>query len=271
MLRIDCAMVEKILTAFIKDSVLKNGFKNAIVGVSGGLDSAVVLALCRKALGARHTFALLLPYRISSGASLEHGKMACAKFNIPFEVIDISPAVDAYFDRYPADGKLQVGNKCARERMSVLYDYSVRKKALVAGTSNKSEILVGYSTQFGDSAAAFQPIGDLYKTQVIELARHLGVPEEIIAKKPTADLWPGQTDEGEIGIAYKDLDVLLHLMVDMRWDEGEIIERGYSLALIRRIRAMMVHSQFKRTMPPIAKLHARTIGIDFRYLRDWNK
>ncbi len=271
MLKIDCKMVEKVLVAFIKDSVIKNGFRNAIVGVSGGLDSAVVLALCRKALGNRHTFALLMPYRASAPESLRHGEQACAAFKVGSEVIDISPSVDAYFDRYPTASKLQLGNKCARERMSVLYDHSVRRKALVAGTSNKSELLVGYSTQFGDSAAAFQPIGDLYKTQVFELARHLGVPKDIIAKKPSADLWPGQTDEGEIGIPYKDLDVILHLMVDRRWDEGEIIERGYPLPLIRRIRAMMVNSQFKRTMPPIAKLHARTIGIDFRYLRDWNK
>jgi NAD+ synthase len=271
MLKIDSGLVEKILVAFIKDCVRKAGFRNAVVGVSGGLDSAVVLALCRKALGAGHTFALLLPYRASAPESTTHGRAVCRKFKVPFEVIDISPAVDAYFDRCPAESKLQVGNKCARERMSVLYDHSVRKKALVAGTSNKSELLVGYSTQFGDSAAAFQPIGDLYKTQVVELARHLGVPAEIIDKKPSADLWPGQTDEGEIGIAYKDLDILLHLMVDMRWDEGEIIERGYPLPLIRRVKKLIVHSQFKRTMPPIAKLHARTIGIDFRYLRDWNK
>lgn len=271
MLKIDCRMVEKILTAFIKDSVLKNNFRNAVVGVSGGLDSAVVLALCKKALGAAHTFALLLPYRASDPDSLRHGKMACRKFKVAFEVIDISPAVDAYFERFPAATRLQVGNKCARERMAVLYDHSARKKALVSGASNKSELLIGYSTQFGDSACAFQPIGDLYKTQVFELARHLGVPAEIVAKKPSADLWPGQTDEEEIGIAYKDLDVLLHLMVDMRWDEGEIIERGFKLPLIRRVRRMIVDSQFKRTMPPVAKLHARTIGIDFRYLRDWNK
>ena len=271
MLKIDCKMVEKVLVAFIKDSIIKNGFRNAIVGVSGGLDSAVVLALCKKALGAGHTFALLLPYRASSPESRRHGELACAAFKVGYEVIDISPAVDAYFDRCPSTSKLQVGNKCARERMSVLYDHSVRRRALVAGTSNKSELLVGYSTQFGDSAAAFQPIGDLYKTQVYELARHLGVSDEIVAKKPSADLWPGQTDEDEIGIPYKDLDIILHLMVDRRWDEGEIIERGYPLPLIRRIRAMMVNSQFKRTMPPIAKLHARTIGIDFRYLRDWNK
>jgi NAD+ synthase len=271
MLEIRCDLVEKILTCFIQDSVHKNGFKNAIVGVSGGLDSAVVLALCQKALGSRHTFALLLPYRISSADSLRHGQMVCEQFKIPYEIIDISPAVDAYFDRYPTENRLQIGNKCARERMSVLYDYSVRKKALVAGTSNKSELLVGYSTQFGDSAAAFLPIGDLYKTQVFELARHLHIPETIIAKSPTADLWAGQSDEGEIGITYKDLDIILYLMIDKRWDEGEIVERGYALAVIRRVKKMIVNSQFKRTMPPVAKLHSRTIGIDFRYLRDWSK
>jgi NAD+ synthase len=271
MLKIRCDLVQKILTGFIKDSIVKNGFQNAIVGVSGGLDSAVVLALCQKALGGRRTFALLLPYRVSAPESLNHGKMICAQFKVPFEIIDISPSVDAYFKRCPAENRLQIGNKCARERMSVLYDFSVRKKALVVGTANKSELLVGYSTQFGDSAAAFLPIGDLYKTQIFELARHLGIPEEIVAKKPSADLWPGQTDEGEIGIAYKDLDIILHLLVDKRWDEGEIVERGYSLPVIRRVKKMIVNSQFKRTMPPVAKLHARTVGIDFRYLRDWNK
>lgn len=271
MLSIDCAMVEKILTAFIRDSVRKNGFGNAILGVSGGLDSAVVLALCRKALGPGRVFALLLPYHASDPQSLRHGRLACRRFKAPFEVVDISPQVDAFFERWPAASRLQLGNKCARERMSILYDFSVRKKALVAGTSNKSELLIGYSTQFGDSACAFQPIGDLYKTQVFELARHLGVPAAILAKKPSADLWPGQTDEGEIGVAYKDLDVLLHLLVDLRLDEEEIVGHGFTLALIRRVRRMIERSQFKRTMPPVAKLHARTVGIDFRYLRDWNK
>ncbi|HSQ35040.1 MAG TPA: NAD+ synthase [Candidatus Binatia bacterium] len=271
MLKIRCDLVEKILVSSIQDSIQKNGFRNAVVGVSGGLDSAVVLALCKKALGARHTFALLLPYRISAPESLEHGNLICDQLKIARAVIDISPSVDAYFDRFPAENRLQVGNKCARERMSVLYDFSVRKKALVVGTSNKSELLVGYSTQFGDSAAAFLPIGDLYKTQVFELARHLDIPEAIVAKKPSADLWPGQTDEDEIGISYADLDIILHLMIDRRWDEGEIVERGYPLPLIRRIKKMIADSQFKRTMPPVTKLSARTVGIDFRYLRDWGK
>ncbi len=271
MLKIRCDLVEKVLVSSIRDSIRKNGFKNALIGVSGGLDSAVVTALCKKALGASHTFALLLPYRISASESLEHGKQVCEQFKVGYEVIDISPSVDAYFDRLPAENRLQIGNKCARERMSVLYDFSVRKKALVVGTSNKSELLVGYSTQFGDAAAAFLPIGDLYKTQVFELARHLDIPAAIIAKKPSADLWPGQTDEDEIGIAYSDLDAILHLMIDRRWDEGEIVERGYPLPLIRRIRKMIADSQFKRTMPPVTKLSTRTVGIDFRYLRDWNK
>ena len=184
MLKINCELVEKILVSFIKDSVRKNGFQNAIVGVSGGLDSAVVLALCRRPWAAATPSPCSSPTASPRPKAWSHGELVCARFKVPYEVIDISPSVDAYFDRFPAANTLQIGNKCARERMSVLYDFSVRKKALVAGTSNKSELLVGYSTQFGDSAAAFLPIGDLYKTQVFELARHLGIPEEIIAKKP---------------------------------------------------------------------------------------
>jgi NAD+ synthase len=190
---------------------------------------------------------------------------------VKYEVIDISPSVDAYFDRFPAEDKVLLGNKCARERMSVLYDFSAREKALVAGTSNKSESLIGYSTLYGDSAAAFLPIGDLYKTQVFILARHLGIPEEIIAKKPSADLWKDQTDEGEIGITYKELDEILFQLVDLRMKAEEIKQAGYSMKNIQRIKKMIVNSQYKRTVPPVCKLQARTVGIDFRYLRDWNK
>jgi NAD+ synthase len=264
-------MVEKVLVTFIKDAVYKNNFKNAIVGVSGGIDSAVVLALVQRALGSRHTFALLMPYRLSSEDSLKDGKRICDDLKVKYEVIDISPSVDAYFDRFPAEDKVLLGNKCARERMSVLYDFSAREKALVAGTSNKSESLIGYSTLYGDSAAAFLPIGDLYKTQVFILARHLGIPEEIIAKKPSADLWKDQTDEGEIGITYKELDEILFQLVDLRMKAEEIKQAGYSMKNIQRIKKMIVNSQYKRTVPPVCKLQARTVGIDFRYLRDWNK
>ncbi|MCP5103637.1 MAG: NAD+ synthase [bacterium] len=264
-------VVEKVLVNFTRDAVCKNNFKNAVVGVSGGIDSAVVLALVQRALGSEHTFALLMPYRLSSEESLNDGKAICEQLKVKYEVVDISPSVDAYFDRFPTQQKILIGNKCARERMSVLYDFSGRKEALVAGTSNKSEMLIGYSTIYGDSAAAFLPIGDLYKTQVFELARHLDVPEAIVNKKPSADLWKDQTDEGEIGITYKELDEILYQLIDQRKKAAEIEKAGYSKADIERIKGMIINSQYKRTMPPVCKLQPRTIGIDFRYLRDWNR
>jgi NAD+ synthase len=179
--------------------------------------------------------------------------------------------VDAYFEKFPTDNRMLIGNKCARERMSVLYDFSARQEALVVGTSNKSELLIGYSTIFGDSAAAFLPIGDLYKTQVRQLAQHLEIPREIIDKSPSADLWQQQTDEGEIGITYKELDEILYQLVDLRKRESELAALRYSTMNIEKIKRMIVRSQYKRTVPPVAKLQQRTVGIDFRYLRDWNK
>lgn len=271
MTEMDCRTIEAVLVRFIRDSIRKNGFRNGLVGVSGGVDSAVVLALVQKALGKTHTFALLMPYRLSAKESLIHGRRICRQLGVPLEEIDISPMVDAYFKRHPSENPVQVGNKCARERMSVLYDYSLRKGGLVVGTSNKSELLIGYSTLYGDSAAAFLPIGDLYKTQVYQLARHLNIPEEIIRKKPSADLWKDQTDEGEIGMSYGDLDEILYRLVDLRHSPSEIAMTGRSVRIVEKVKRMIVRSQYKRTMPPIAKLQLRTIGIDFRYLRDWNK
>jgi NAD+ synthase len=270
-MNLNLEVIEKVLVCFIKDAVHKNNFKNAIIGVSGGVDSAVVLTLTQRALGSDHTFALLMPYKLSSEDSIKDGQRICDGLKVTYEVIDISPSVDGYFDRFPTDDKVLIGNKCARERMSVLYDFSARKKALVAGTSNKSELLIGYTTLYGDSAAAFLPIGDLYKTQVYVLARHLNIPEEIIAKKPSADLWEDQTDEGEIGITYRELDEILFQLIDCRKRAGEIEKAGYSRKNIDRIKKMIINSQYKRTMPPICKLQSRTVGIDFRYLRDWNK
>jgi NAD+ synthase len=270
-INLNLEVIENVLVRFIKDAVYKNNFKNAIVGVSGGIDSAVVLSLVQRALGSSHTFALLMPYKLSSDESLKDGKRICDGLKVTYEVINISPSVDGYFDRFPTDDKVLIGNKCARERMSVLYDFSARKKALVVGTSNKSELLIGYTTLYGDSAAAFLPIGDLYKTQIYVLARHLNIPEKIISKKPTADLWRDQTDEGEIGITYKELDEILFLLIDCRKRAEEIEEVGYSRKDIDRIKKMITSTHYKRTMPPVCKLQPRTVGIDFRYLRDWNK
>lgn len=271
MLEINVDMAEKAILIFIKDAVHKNGFKNGIVGVSGGLDSAVTLALTQRALGKKHTFALLMPFKLSSKESLDHGRLICEALEVKYDIVDISPMVDAYFQQFPTENKVLIGNKCARERMSVLYDFSARKAALVVGTSNKSEMLIGYSTLFGDSAAAFLPIGDLYKTQVRELAEYLQIPAEIIEKKPSADLWQDQTDEGEIGITYKELDEILFNMADLRKGYNELLKMGFSKINIEKVKQLVVKSQYKRTMPPVCKLQPRTVGIDFRYLRDWNK
>jgi NAD+ synthase len=271
MLDLNLELAERVIVAFIRDAVTKHGFKKGILGVSGGIDSAVVLALTVRALGEDNTFGLLMPYTLSSQESLTHGELVCRELGVEYETVDITPSVSAYFDRFPTEDKVLIGNKCARERMSVLYDFSARRRAMVVGTSNKSELLIGYSTLYGDSAAAFFPIGDLYKTQVFELARRLGIPDEIVEKPPSADLWKNQTDEGEIGMTYQKLDEILFQMVDLRKGTDDIEKMGYDKKAVASVRAKIVGSQFKRTMPPIAKMQHRTIGIDFRYLRDWDK
>jgi len=270
MKEIDCKAIHEILKLFIQTTLEKSGFTRSVIGISGGLDSAVVLNLLVTALGAGNVFALLMPYRLSDPANLQDAEKLCDQARVSRETIDISPSVDSYFKRHPTDNPVLIGNKCARERMSVLYDFSERKKALVAGTSNKSELLIGYFTLYGDSAAAFLPLGDLYKTQVRKLARYLKIPGAIIDKSPSADLWKEQTDEKEIGLSYPVLDGILYLLVEERLSIREIADQGYSLPDIRKVRQLIIQSQFKRTLPPIPKLSSRTVGMDFRYLRDWN-
>jgi NAD+ synthase len=157
----------------------------------------------------------------------------------------------------------------ARARMIVLYDQSEVFRGLVVGTSNKTEILLGYSTLYGDSACAINPLGDLYKTQLRQLAKDLGVPQSILAKPPSADLWVGQTDEGELGFTYAEVDQLLYLMVDQRYSNEDCIEAGFTPAFVNEVAQKIRRFHFKRLMPPIAKLSNRTIGYDFLYLRDW--
>jgi NAD+ synthase len=262
-------LVRTILVKFIANEVRKVGIKRVVVGLSGGVDSALSAMLAAEALGAANVLAVKMPYRTSSTESLRDADRVIACTGMPSLEVDITPQVDAYFERFPDADNMRRGNKMARERMTVLYDHSARWKALVLGTSNKTELLLGYGTLYGDMASAMNPLGDLYKTQVWALAEHIGVPEEIIRKQPSADLWTGQTDEAELGFGYREVDELLYMLVDLRYSRAELCAAGLSEAFIRRVSEMVRSSQFKRRLPVIAKLSNRTIDRDFRYARDW--
>jgi NAD+ synthase len=268
---INCPFAVRILTEFIRGELSKFGFHKGLLGLSGGLDSSVCAALAARALGPENVLGLRLPYGESFDADKDDAGAVAAWLGIRTETIDIAPMVDAYFERHPADSRVRRGNKMARERMSILYDYSVSEHALILGTSNKTELLIGYGTIHGDMACAINPMGDLYKTQVRQLAAYLDVPERVRLKKPTAGLWAGQTDEDELGLSYAEIDEILYHLVDERESRAELLARGLDAAKIDRVTALIRGSEFKRQLPPIAKLSARTVGHDFLYPYDWDK
>lgn len=267
-LRIDEALVRRMLVAFLREEAAKSGHARVVVAVSGGVDSAAVAALAAEARGAGNVTALFMPYRTSSPESCEHARLVARTFGLALEEIDITPQVDAYFARLGDAHRIRRGNKMARERKSIEYDRSW-PDALVLGTSNKTELLLGYGTRYGDMACDLNPVGDLYKTQLRELASHLGVPEVIVRKPPTADLWVGQTDEAELGFTYADADLALYHLVDRRMRPAELIAAGFDAGLVSGLRERVRRSHYKRVMPLIAKLSLRTIGHDFLYPRDW--
>ena len=264
-------LLRQILVAFIRNEVLKTGLARVVVGLSGGVDSALSAMLAAEALGAKNVLAVLMPYKSSSPDSQTHAELVVHKSGIESLLVDITPQIDCYFERFPEADARRRGNKMARERMTILYDQSMRWSALVLGTSNKTELLLGYGTLHGDMASALNPLGDLYKTQVWALSEALGVPEVIVAKEPSADLWTGQTDEGELGFSYREVDKLLYLMVDQRYTKVELTAAGFPERFIDDIAARIMNSQFKRRLPVIAKVSQRTIDRDFRYSRDWGK
>lgn len=270
-MRINPEFVKNFLVRFIREEIGKFGFKKGIWGLSGGLDSSVVSFLAKDALGEENCLALIMPYKTSDPSAVEDAKKLAEMLRIRYKIIDITPMIDAYFREHPTENKVLMGNKMARERMSILYDYSAREKALVIGTSNKTELLLGYGTIYGDMASAVNPLGDLYKTQVYQLAEYLGVPESIISRPPSADLWKGQTDEGEIGLTYREMDTILFYLVDMRLNLDEIEKKGIPKEKILHVQKLIINSQFKRKMPVIPKLSWRTVGHDFLYPRDWGK
>ena len=268
-LAINPTLVERILLGFIQDEVRKVGFQRVVIGLSGGVDSSLAATLAARALGPSNVKGLLMPYRTSDPRSQSDAEAVVRQLGIEHELIDISPQIDAYFARYPDAEPARRGNKMARERMTILYDHSWEWQALVLGTSNKTELLLGYGTIYGDMASAVNPIGDLYKTQVWQLADALGVPTAIVQKAPSADLWAGQTDEVELGFQYREVDRLLYYLIERRYSVAELEREGFGRAFIDVVMGKVRDSQYKRRLPVIAKLSSRTIDRDFRYPRDW--
>lgn len=259
------ALISEYLTQFLDQEVRKTGLSKVVVGLSGGIDSAVVAVLAHRAFG-DDLLCVKMPSHYSSQSSLDDADELCRVFGLRSETHSIEPMLRAY--EHTDMSSLRIGNLSARLRMATLFDISAREGALVLGTSNKSELMLGYGTLYGDLASALNPIGDLYKTEVFELARYLKVPESIVSKPPSADLWAGQSDEAEIGYPYSELDRVLKRYVEERHTKEEMLSDGENPNLVDMIIERIYKNQFKRRMPVIAKLTSRTVNIDFNYPRD---
>jgi len=268
-LAINPELVRKILVRFIQNEVQKVGFERGVLGLSGGVDSSLVATLASEALGPTNVLAVIMPYKSSDLKSRSDALQVVQQLGINHLEVEITPQIDAYFERFPDADQRRRGNKMARERMTILYDQSSVFRALVIGTSNKTELLLGYGTIYGDMASAINPVGDLYKTQVWQLADAVGVPTAIVRKAPSADLWAGQSDETELGFAYRMVDQFLYYLVDRRYSKEELSRLGFEPAFIDDIIRRVRDNQYKRRLPVIAKLSSRTVDQEFRYPRDW--
>jgi NAD+ synthase len=276
-LAIDTDVARRVIVGFIRGQLRQAGFERCVLGLSGGIDSGLVAYLVAEAIGADRLLCVLMPYRTSSPASRADAETIVAALGCPSELVEITAMVDGYFGRdgEAGAGGLSVvdatavrrGNFMARMRMAVLYDRSVAFGGLVVGTGNKTESLIGYTTLFGDNACAFNPIGDLYKSQVRQMAAAIGVPRQVIAKAPSADLWPDQTDEDEGSFSYPLLDRILYWRIDRRRSTDELVTMGFERALVERVERLVATSEFKRQVPPVAKLGPRTAGVDYLYPR----
>jgi len=265
MLKIDAEKVTEIIVNFIKEYSDKAGRKKVVLGLSGGVDSSVVAKLATMALGKENVYALFLPDISTPLEDFEHSRLMVKLLEINYKVIDISPIIHSITNICGEMNEITLGNVKARIRMLLLYQMANEKNALVCGTSNKTELLTGYFTKYGDGATDFMPIGDLYKTQVYQLAKYLEIPEEIIKKPPTAGLWKGQTDEKELGITYDKLDKILY-GIERRMEKKKIAEiAGVDEKEVERIYEMVCKNEHKRRFAPIPKIGFRTVGIDWRH------
>jgi NAD+ synthase len=271
-LDLDAGLTCRVLESFIREELEKFGIQRAVIALSGGIDSAVSCALAARAFGPERVLAVLMPYRTSNPASRADAETLVNQLGIYSTLIEISASVDGLLGELDDDpSPLRRGNIMARARMIALYDQSEAFGGLVVGTSNKTELLLGYGTQFGDMASAVNPIGDLYKTQVRAVAAALEIPGAIREKAPSADLWVGQSDEDELGFDYETADQVLYLLIDEMYAPADLVAAGFDADLVHDLQRRVVRSQFKRRLPLIAKLSNRTIDRDFRYPRDWGR
>ena len=240
---------------FIAGKLLQSGMKGYVIGLSGGIDSSVSAALAVEAVGEEKVLGVLMPYRTSSESSITEAIALVQKLGIEYRRVDITPMIDAYFPKITDATRVRAGNKMARERMAILFDIAQELDRLVLGTGNRTEICLGYTTWYGDSACSMNPIGEFYKTEIRQVAMALGIPDAIITKIPSAELWVGQTDEGEIGVQYDDIDRLLRRLVDDGvFSMSQLEKEGLTATDISRVVSLLNRNEFKRRLPDVAPL-----------------
>ena len=266
---LDTELAERVLVRFLREEAGRAGFSRLVLGLSGGIDSAVSAYLAARAVGPENVVSIAMPWKHSSPESLAHGRLVAEAGGLALEQVDLTDAAEGLLAQLPEPTPHRIGNVLARLRMITLWDRSFAERALVVGTTNKTELLVGYGTMHGDLASALNPLGDLFKCQVRDLARHLGVPDIVVDKPPSADLAPGQTDEADFGFTYDEADAVLERLVDRRHAPEDVVAAGFDEELVRSIHGRVVRNQYKRRGPLIAKLSSRTVGWEFRYPRDW--
>ncbi|UCD95163.1 MAG: NAD+ synthase [Candidatus Zixiibacteriota bacterium] len=252
--------VARKLEKFLSDRLKASGLSGYVIGLSGGVDSSLSASIAVKAVSAEKVTGFIMPYSRSAGSSMEDAEKLAARLGLKTEKIDISPMIDAYYPDIDSADPVRSGNKMARERMSILFDKAHEHNRLVLGTSNRTEICLGYGTWYGDVACSVNPLGMLYKTQVRLMAKYYDVPESILSKIPSADLWPGQTDEGELGLEYDKVDRLLHMMIEQDITKRKKLnEAGFDDAFIDRAVSLLNRFYFKRHLPEIADLGLKPI------------